>query len=264
MSDQALYVYAIGRGIPREVDAAVDAIDGSHTFHQVEQSGLSAVYTPVEAASFAQEEIDRRSGDLEWIGQIGYRHQTAVSHFAAHASVIPLRAFTLFRSEDSLAEYLRSDERDLKATLEKIDGKDEWTFTIELDAERWRDAVVQRVESLRLISGEITTAPAGKAYLLKKKLEEEKKKAAREAEQDLVREIESALWGSLNVPAIVENRLERKGSFPQIHLLVGRSQRRRLEQVHADLAGRYEPEGVTLRLTGPWPPYTFVASFRNG
>ena len=31
-----------------------------------------------------------------------------------------------------------------------------------------------------------------------------------------------------------------------------------LQELHAELTDRYATEGVTLALTGPWPPYTFV------
>jgi len=31
-----------------------------------------------------------------------------------------------------------------------------------------------------------------------------------------------------------------------------------LQELHASLADRYDREGVTLAVTGPWPPYTFA------
>jgi len=33
-----------------------------------------------------------------------------------------------------------------------------------------------------------------------------------------------------------------------------------LQELHASLADRYADEGVTLAITGPWPPYSFTAN----
>jgi hypothetical protein len=57
---------------------------------------------------------------------------------------------------------------------------------------------------------------------------------------------------------VVESRERRDGAFPQINVLINRDEEAVLQELHADLASRYGAEGVTLALTGPWPPYTFA------
>jgi len=247
-----LYVYAITRA-PATPDC--DGVDDTRHFGVVSADGIAAVYSRV---AFSQEIIDQRAGDLEWLGAIGYRHQEVVAGLMKQTAIIPLRAFTMFSTEGALHEYLESNRESLRKILDRLDGKREFTLRIELDPQRWNDALVARVDSLRALSGEIESASAGKAFLLRKKLDEEKKRASREAEQQLVAEIERAVAEKLACDVVSESRVQREGAFPQINVLIDRDEESRLQELHASLADRYDKEGVTLAVTGPWPPYTFA------
>jgi hypothetical protein len=255
LSEQVLYVYAITAD---GITPHGEAVDGSVNFGSAEAGGVSAVYTPVDREEFSQEAIDRRAGDLEWLGAIGYRHQAIVSDLMKHTSIVPLRAFTMFSSVESLKDYLKANAPALTKVLARLSGKQEWTVRIEFDPERWNQSLATRVQSLRDIVQQIETSGSGKAFLLKKKLDDERKRASREAEQQVVAEIEQALMKTIRCEAVSESREQRDGAFPQINLLINRDEEAQLTDAHQQLMDRYEPEGVTLGITGPWPPYTFA------
>jgi Gas vesicle synthesis protein GvpL/GvpF len=250
-----IYVYAITRDA---VTPDCEAVDGSRRFSSATIDGLCAVYTPVSAEEFSQEVIDRRAGDLEWLGAIGYRHQNVVSTLMKTTAIVPLRAFTLFSGEDALRNYLHDHAEELHAILSRLDGKQEWTLRVEFDPRRWSEALANRVESLRELQTEIESASSGKAFLLKKKLDDEKKRASHAAEQSVVAEIEKTVLDKLRCETVAESRERRDGAFPQINVLINRDEEAQLQELHADLANRYGQEGVTVALTGPWPPYTFA------
>ena len=247
-----LYVYAITRV---SVMPDTDAVDGSRHFGVVCGGGVCAVYTPVD---FTQEMIDRRAGDLEWLGAIGYRHQSVIADLMDETAVVPLRAFTMFSNETALYEHLATDGPLFKKILDRLDGKREYTLRVEFDPQRWSDALAGRVESLRALNAEIDAASSGKAFLLRKKMDEEKKRASREAEQQLVAEIEREVLDKLSCDVVSESRVQREGAFPQINVLIDRDEESRLQELHASLNERYASEGVTLAITGPWPPYSFA------
>jgi hypothetical protein len=255
---QVLYVYAIARAA-HPMPERIEAIDGSDHIASVRANPLSAFYSSVDGADFSQPVIDARSKDVEWLGSIGYRHQTVMSALMRGGTVIPLRAFTLFANETSLRNHLLQDAGKFSTILDRLDGKQEWTLRIEFDPERWSDALVRRVGSLRAIAAEVETAPSGKAYLLRKKLDEEKKRASREAEQQVVSEVEAAVMKKLACDTVAESRVQRGGGFPQISVLINRDEESRLQELREELSSQYETDGVTLALTGPWPPYSFVA-----
>jgi len=252
-----LYVYAIARAA-HPVPERVEAIDDSDHVDVVRADSLCAFYSPVDDADFSQPVIDARSKDVEWLGRIGYRHQSVMASLMRGGTVIPLRAFTLFANESSLRSHLLEESKKFSTILDRLDGKQEWTLRIEFDPERWNEALVRRVDSLRAIAGEMQKAPEGKAYLLRKKLEEEKKRASREAEQQVVGEVEGAVMKKLACDTVAESRLQRGGAFPQINVLLNRDEESRLQELRDDLGRRYEADGVTLAVTGPWPPYTFA------
>ena len=250
-----LYVYAV---TAEPVSPDAEAIDQTKHFGHTTAGGVSAVYTPVSAEEFSQEVIDQRAGDLEWLGAIGYRHQAVVSDLMKATAIVPLRAFTLFSSEEALRRYLRENADMLRKVLGRLDGKQEWTLRVELEPQRWSEALVARVDSLRELQREIDSAAPGKAFLLRKKLDEERKHASKAAETDLTAEIERAVLERLRCETVAESRERREGAFPQINVLLNRDEEAVLQEVRNELAARYESEGVTLALSGPWPPYTFA------
>ena len=243
-----LYVYAIGRAghaLPNEI-------------HAVESGKLAAFYSLVDEADYNQATIDARSKDVEWLGAIGYRHQSVMADLMRGGTIIPLRAFTLFATGASLRAHIDAERSRFEKVLERLEGKQEWTLRIEFDPERWSDALVRRVDSLRVIASEAEGASSGKAFLLRKKLDEEKKKASRDAEQQVVGEVEQAVMKKLACETVAETRQQRSGAFPQINVLITRDEEARLEELRRELERQFANDGVAIALSGPWPPYTFA------
>jgi len=257
-----LWVYAIARaGHPPP--ERVDAVDDSGKVEPIAEGPLMAFATPVDLREYSQQAVDSHSGDLEWLGAIGYRHQAVMQALMTGGTVIPLRAFTLFGSPQMVQAQLRSGREQFTKVLERLDGKQEWTLRVEFEPQRWNEALNSRVDSLRAMAGEIASAAPGKAFLLKKKLDDERKKASRDAELQVVGEIEQQILEKLACETIAESRQSRDGAFPQINVLINRDEEAVLQELHRDLSDRYAGEGITLAVSGPWPPYTF-ASVSNG
>jgi hypothetical protein len=257
-----LYVYAIGRRITADELTGVSGVDGTSEFGICTRNDLSAVYSNVAAHEFSQAAIDARASDLEWLGAIGYAHQKVNERLAERATIVPLRAFTLFSSSEALNSYLATNHDGLEGTLERLQDRSEWTLRFEFDHDRWSSAVIDRVESLKKLVQEAEIAPAGKAYLLKKKLDDERKKAAKEAEESLVREVESRVRSMIDAELLTETRQTRAGSFPQINLLAKRTDTSAIESIERQLTSEYASDGVRFVLTGPWPAYSFAGGAR--
>jgi hypothetical protein len=260
----ALYVYAFGTALDVASIGDEPAVDGTTNFQRLDEGALSAIYTPVRAEDFSQDAIDAHAKDLQWLGAIGLSHQRVNETLARGRRSIPLRAFTLFASTDNLREFMRSNAATLAATLQRLQGKSEWTFRIEFDASRWNDALLHRVDELQRISAEMETANAGRAYLLRKKLDDVKKNAARTAEESLLQEVAARLEETLAAPIDIENRGRRNGSFPQINALVGEEASARISGIEQELNARYREEGVKVIVSGPWPPYSFAGESGAG
>ncbi|MGZ8830810.1 MAG: GvpL/GvpF family gas vesicle protein [Thermoanaerobaculia bacterium] len=255
---KGLWVYAIGHtGHPQPKD--VEAIDGSGLIELISEGPLTAFATPVDLRQYSQQAVDAHSGDLEWLGAIGYRHQAVMQALMQGGTVIPLRAFTLFGSPQMVEAQLRSGRDQFVKVLGRLDGKQEWTLRIEFDPQKWNEALTSRVDSLRALVSDIESAAPGKAFLLKKKLDEERKTASRDAELAVVGEIEEHILSKLRCETVAESRQQRDGAFPQLNVLINRDEEAILQELHAELSARYGGQGVTLAVSGPWPPYTFAS-----
>jgi len=79
----------------------------------------------------------------------------------------------------------------------------------------------------------------------------------------VVGEIERAVLDTLACDTVAESRQQRSGAFPQINVLLNRDEEARLEDLRRELEGRYAADGVTVALTGPWPPYSFVGKMNE-
>lgn len=259
MDESLAWVYAFAEVFePDVLESLPEGVDGSKRFSVAGNGELVAVFSPVDPVEFSQEVIDRRSRDLDWLGRLGFRHQSVIAHLAERTTVVPLRAFTLFSSIEKLVDYLDQNEDDLSELLEALEGREEWTIRVELDAERWQKGIVARVESLAQIERDAESASSGKAFLLRKQLDEKRKEAAKEAEASLVRELEASIESALDCDLIVETRQQKEGSFPQLDILIAAGDRDSLASLHEKLQSKHAAEGVTLVLTGPWPPYSFA------
>lgn len=255
---QVIYLYAIApRGALQAPD--VEGVDGRRDFAVVEEGELAALAGRVDAAEFSQEAIDARASDLDWIGQIGWRHQQVVAAAREQADAIPLGAFLLFSSEDSLRGHLRDRQAALREVLDTIRGREEWTLQVDFKGDTWEAALARRSPTLAALSAEADGAPAGKAYLLRRKAEEARKNAAREARDAVVRELESRVSDALRAPVLVELRPRPGGTVPQINILLEKKRAAEIGALAERLESEYAPDGVELRMTGPWPPYTFVS-----
>lgn len=253
-----LWLYAIGHaGHP--VPERVEAVDGSSNLERIVEGPLSAFCTPIDLRRYAQQAVDAHAGDLDWLGSIGYRHQAVMQALMSGGTIIPLRAFSLFGSRQMVESQLRVGREPFLKVLERLDGKQEWTLRVEFEPQRFSDALTSRVPTLRALDQEMKSAAPGKAFLLKRKLEEEKKRASHEAETQVVGEIEQEVLKRLACDTVSESREQRDGGFPQINVLINRDEEFRLQELHRELADRYAGEGITLAVTGPWPPYTFAS-----
>jgi hypothetical protein len=250
-----LYVYAIAA---REalVAPAMEGVDGENRLRVVERGDLAALVSEVDAGAFSQETIDERAADLDWLGAIGYHHQQVVEEACRSSDAIPLRAFVLFSTEEALAEYLEHRAEELREILGVIAGREEWTVKLEFDEKTWTHTIERRAPSLAALAAEAEGAPAGKAYLLRRKMDEARKNAAREAVDAIAAEMEGRISRQLAVPVVAE--LSRTGSMPQFNVLLERSRAAEMEQLAGELQREYGEEGVRPQLSGPWPPYTFV------
>ncbi len=214
---------------------------------------LIAATAPLELYSGA--EIQRQLSDLSWVSDRALAHEAVVEHAARFGAVLPMKLFTLFASDDRAVAHVRDDRERLEGVLDRVEGRVEWGVRIRLDDARAKEvlAAEARAEGTR---------SSGTAFLLRKKLEQD---ASRELAGRLRAEMD-AVFAELSGGASEAVRREPAASpesggrlLLDAAFLVPADRRAEWEAIVESCAASLAPRACDVTLTGPWPPYNFIA-----
>ena len=220
--------------------------------------GLWLVVADAPLARYGSASLEARLRDLEWVAACAAAHEAVVEFAARAATTIPLKLFTLFNGDERAAEHIRRMRPTVDRAIGRVAGRQEWGVRVRLDAAKARR---RRVETARRATAGVSS---GTRFLVLKK---EQQQAVREA---LVRgreDVEEAFESLAGIcddarrrpPDAVEGaaRLVLDAAF-----LVTPARLARFKKVARATAARLARHGYELTLSGPWPPYNFVAGVR--
>ncbi len=251
-----LYVYCVARG-PGDYPLGPIGLDGGEVY-TLASGDLCAVVQNRRAETCGPQEPQTIEG---WV----LAHQQVVTvATSAFGTVLPMSFNMIVAASENgdAAENLGVwlDEKRHKSTclLDKLAGKAEYGVQVLWDPEVITAALVESDPELRRTRDEARTKPKGLGYMLQQKLA----KAARAAlETEANRRVENFYTQIREcVEDIRVDRLKKTDSGRQMLLnlscLMGRG---------SDALGRVldeiqRTEGVSVRFTGPWPPYNFVSA----
>ena len=256
----ATYVYCLlqRRGAPTLTRAPrglpgtgrVRAVDGGN--------GLGLVVGDAPLSRYGAAPLEARLRDLEWVASCAAAHEAVVEFAARTATTIPLKLFTLFNSDERAVEHIRRMHSAIDRVLGRVSGRQEWGVRVHLDEVKARR---RRVASARRATSGVS---AGTAFLMLKK---EQQQAVREALARGREDVEAAFESLAAVsddarrrpPDSVEGaaRLVLDAAF-----LLAPARLARFKKLARATATRLAHHGYELTLSGPWPPYNFVADVR--
>ncbi|MGK5743129.1 GvpL/GvpF family gas vesicle protein [Micromonospora sp. URMC 103] len=241
-------------GVVREADLGVlTALPGmvGEPVRPVRADGLAAVVSGVPLAEYGEEALRRNLEDLAWLERAARAHHRVVDALARAGAVVPARLATVHHDDDRVAASLAARRTELVALLDRLTGRREW-------------GVKGYVVPGATPQVEETAGPggAGAAYLRRRRAQLD----AREDGQRVAAAAAAAVHEALARHAVAARRHP-----PQDRRLSGASTAMALNGAYlvdtealAGFAGLVEALGarhpeLRLELTGPWPPYSFVA-----
>jgi Gas vesicle synthesis protein GvpL/GvpF len=200
---------------------------------------------------YGEETINRKLSDLDWVSRAAVAHERVVEAFSDQRSVVPMKLFTIFTSDDRAVEQVRGDRQRVDAIVKRVANQTEWGIRVTLDrAGIPRD---QRKPAARPGSG------AG--YLSQKKAQRDAAVELAEHARETVAELYDRLAS--------RSRLARRRTATELPVdggpmlldaafLVPRARAVAFRALVDREARRLARFGYRLTMTGPWPPYTFV------
>jgi len=254
---EAIYLYGLVRGPhPPSTAGAPPGPPGLSAVRALDVGGgLWLLVAGAPLPDYGSEEIQRRLSDLSWVSDRALAHQEVIEHFSRSATVLPMKLFTLFASDERAIAHIRDRRERLDRVLDRVDGCVEWGVRVRLDDARAREVLVAEAQAEGPSS-------SGKAFLLRKKLEAD---ASRELAARLRDEMDTAY---AELAAAASEAVRREPAAPpesggrlllDAAFLVRQERGADFEAAVERCAARLAPRACDITLTGPWPPYNFIA-----
>jgi hypothetical protein len=248
-----VWVYAVCASIDEASLVPVRGVDGE-SVRTVGTAGLTAVVGSVDLAIFGEDGLRRGLNDLVRLEAIVRAHHHVIQAISRNRPAVPARIPAVYDNDGRVRAMLREHGHTLANALDRIDGRQEWG----VKAYGRRDA--------ELVGPPEPRAESGTAYL-------QRKRAGLSAQADRRRDVsvgadavhaqlsESAEAVRLHRPQ--DPALTSDGRWMVLNgsYLVDEARAEAFRTAATTLA-REHPE-LTLELTGPWPPYSFVGEIEE-
>jgi hypothetical protein len=247
------YVFCLVRGARRPVVRDIpDGMPGGSDLRAIEVGDqLWAIVETVREADYSEGALVRGLQNLDWVGERAVAHERVIERFLSASAVLPMQLFTMFTSDERVAEHVRADRRRIARILKRIDRKVEWGLRLTWNEKAARDKIDRKRPR----------EPEGAAYLARKRdildlnraqLAEARVEAGR-LYKAISREATEALRRTSLERAAPGSRLLLDAAFlvPAAQAAAFRASLRK----HSRPLHGY---GVAVLLTGPWPPYNFI------
>ena len=214
--------------------------------------GRFVAVADVKARDYGEAAINDRLSNLDWVSRAAMAHEAVLEALASRATVLPMKLFTIYTSDDRAVSDMVRDGARIDALVKRVGGHDEFGIRVVLDRAK---------AARRSPRGGGKRGASGIAYLTRKK-------AARDAATELAahaRDTVADLYDRLASRARLARR-RAVGELPvesgplllDAAFLVPRAKARTFRGAVAREARALAKQGYGVTLTGPWPPYTFV------
>ncbi len=253
--NEATYLYCLVRAAaePEPAGAPTGLPDLSPPRALAVGEGLWLIAAGAPLPLYGSAEIQRQLSDLSWVSDRALAHEAVIEHFGGTGTVLPMKLFTLFASDERATANVRDNRERLDRVLDRVEGRAEWGVRIRLDDVRAREVLAAEARE----NGQ----SSGTAFLLRKKLEQD---ASRELAGRLRAEMD-AVFAELASGASEAVRREPAASpesggrlLLDAAFLVPTQGDAEFEAIVERCASRLAPRACDVTLTGPWPPYHFI------
>lgn len=261
----AFYLYGFVPSRTPPPSGAVTGIDGTPV-RVMELGSIGAAVSELDADRYRASAVEAKLQDLAWVARQGASHETVVTWFSDHTTIVPARLFTIFSSENALRDEIATRSAAIEAQLDRFREVREWDLKVHYDFATLGRHLAEFSEEAARAEAEVAAAAPGRRYLLERKREGLVKRQAAQVARGLAADILSELGEVAD--AVTE--LQSPGGTAEMPvvlnaaLLVPIPKAAELLERAAGLAPALEARGVHTKLTGPWAPYRFVEAAAHG
>jgi len=245
------YVFCLVRSVRRPTLRGIgDGMPGGDELRAIEVGdGVWAVVQSVPEAEYGEAALARGLQDLDWVGPRAIAHERIIESFLSATALLPMQLFTLFTSDDRVAEHVRSDRARIGRILTRVEKKVEWGLRLTWNEKEAREKAAKR------------PARTGTEFLARKRdvLDVGRRRLAD------ARTAANRVYKAIDRQAAASQRrtsLERAAPGSRLLLdaafLVPVAKSGAFRTAIREETRRLRGTGIETSLTGPWPAYNFI------
>lgn len=251
MSPTLSYVFCLVRSARRPTLRGItDGMPGGADLRAIEVGDdLWAIVQSVPDAQYGEEALARGLQNLDWVGPRAIAHERVIESFLSAAALLPMQLFTMFTSDERVAEHVRLDRGRIVRILKRVEKKVEWGLRLTFNEQSMREKAARK------------SARSGTEFLARKRDILDVNRARLAA----ARKTADSVFKSMTRQAAAAQRrtsLERAAPGSRLLLdaafLVAADKSRAFKSVIRQHARELRGAGVDVSLTGPWPAYNFI------
>jgi hypothetical protein len=213
--------------------------------------GVWAVAAGVPLAIYGEDQLRDRLTDLDWVSTCAVAHEQLVGAMLEAGVVIPMKLFTLYKSDDRAVADLAGRAKDLVGAAKRLAGCEEWGLRVQVDAARALTSARPKVR---------TAVASGTAFLQQKQARQQE---AREAQAEGRRQIEELFTSLTKLARAARRHAPKSDELARVAVLdaaflVPVARRKRFRDVVSRTSRALARAPFDIALTGPWAPYNFI------
>lgn len=257
------YIYCIRAGKDAGKMKAKGIEFGSGT-RPIPFKDIEAVVSEVDLSKFNAKVIKANlQEDAKWTEKNVRRHHEVIAEANKTGAVIPMKFGTLYKTKKNLETMLAKHYGKFKKLLARLAGKQEWGVKGYLEYEKFTQILKKKNKEIQKLEKKRSSVPEGMKWYVDRKSDELiAGQIEYEVEEELKRIIDELEKRAEEVR--LNDLLPKEISEPGKDMILNAAclvKNGRLDDFQSllrEITKECEVAGITLILTGPWPPYNFV------
>lgn len=254
LSNEARYIYCVARE-SEEIQLGGIGIEEKNVY-TIPCRDVSAVVHSCMSVPYDTKD-DRLAGD--WVLEHSYVIDQAMKRFG---TVLPFSFDVIIRGDDGvIRNWLKENYNRLHDELARFHDEAEYSVQIFYDYDKFISIILSRKHDLLAAKEEIDRQSKGKAYLLRRNLDLKLKDAVSSEASRLAEQFGQEIRSISD-----EVKIENRGSsvperFKDKKLMVSFSclvHKDKVDLLGSSLERINSLDGLAVRFTGPWAPFSFV------
>lgn len=237
------------------------SVSPSH-LHTIQSRSLYGVYEEV-GEEFSDDRFRDNLQDQQWLIEKAEKHQNTLDQLFKEVPIIPIAFGSIFQDVAAISEKISNSSEQYSKVLALIKGKQELGIKLFYKKATVTEYISAKHKATEDLRNQIAESGAGKAFILKKELEEQTKKLIKEALNEERKSLYDELNSATSHLKMIENskpelQQNKDANILNLALLATEEETSNIHKIVDTYNQANKEAGLYATITGPWPAYNFV------